>query len=252
MALSRRAFGASMLAVASGRAVAQTPRSYAVVSEFARDLNVVFNQESTGTRLGNDIRKVLKMPDGALDKVALLAARDQIRKIAPGSSTWLVAPMETDLLGRLRSYDTGDSLELPADIADEMKKRACTHLLLMTRLRAEGELQMADSRERTPALEGVGFYVNRNARMRNVDSGEFTYGYLAPFMYARLVLIDAATSRVSSARSVRRALVYVNTRKDVDTSDPWMTLTNEEKGPYLASMIQDELAAALPPLLGGA
>jgi len=248
--LNRRRLVGLLLATATAAASAQTaPRSYAVISEFAREINVVTFQESTGSRLNNNLRTSMPMPGGALDKVALVAARQAIQKTEAGAGVWLVAPLDSDLFAPTQVFSEGGVLKLPDDVSGEMKTRGHTHLVLLTRLRAEADLKALDGRLGTGTLEGLGFYLDRVAAMRNANTGQSTTGFLAPYLHARAVLVDAANGRIVGVRNIRQSHVYVNTRTDVSGTDPWEGMKPDEKVRYLAEMINREVAAALPALL---
>lgn len=241
------------LAAAAGLASGQTaPRSYAVVSEFAREINVVTFQTSTGTRLNNNLRSSLPMPNGALDKVALVAARQAIQKAEPGAGVWLIAPLDGDLFAATQVFSEGNTLKLPDDVADEMKKRGHSHLILLTRLRAEAELKAVRTSEGTGMLEGLGFFVDRITEGKNVDTGEWNTGFLAPYLHARAVLVEAASGRIVAIQRIKYSVVYANTRADVKSTDPWDVMKPDEKVRYLATTIEREIGTAVPALLAAA
>ncbi|MFY9512459.1 MAG: hypothetical protein WAQ05_15935 [Rubrivivax sp.] len=249
--IHRRAVAGLLLATACGLAAAQpaTPRSYAVLSEFAREINVVTFQESTGTRLNNNLRTSMPMPNGALDKVALVATRTAVQKAEPGAGLWLIAPLDTDLFPPTQVFSEGTVLKLPEDVAGEMKKRGHTHLLLLTRLRAEAELKALRSSEGTGPLEGLGFFVDRVTAGRNADTGQFSTGFLAPYMHARVILVDAASGRVVGIQRIKHSVVYSTARAEIKSTDAWDVMKPDEKVRYLANMIEREIGTAVPALL---
>lgn len=253
MTTHRRQLVGLLLAAAAGGVAAQpaqaAPRSFAVLSEFAREINVVTFQESTGSRLSNNLRSGIPIGNGALEKVALVTTRAAIAKAEPGAGTWLVAPLDSDLFTPTQVFTEGSTVKLPDDLSAEMKNRGNTHLLLLTRLRAEAQLKAVRSREGTGQLEGMGFFLDRITETKNFDTGQLTTGYLAPYMHVRVTLIEAATGRVVAMQRIVQSVVYVNTRSDVRSTDPWAAMQPDEKVRYLATMIERELATAVPALL---
>ena len=62
-----------------------------------------------------------------------------------------------------------------------LEKAGATHVVLVTKLRQEARLRILDGTIGAGKIEGVGFYIDKGVRMRNVDTGEMSQGYVAPF-----------------------------------------------------------------------
>ncbi len=223
-------------------------RSYAVVSEIAREVQVTIFQEATGTRLGNNIVQRLPIGEGALDKVALVSAKGALGKADPGAPVWLIAPLDTDLFEWQQPYVEGSKVKLPDDLAAEMSRRGTTHLLLFTRLRDAANLRARTARLGTGPLEGVGFYVDKQTEMKNADTLVNSVGFIAPYLYARATLIDARTGTVLKMRRMAEGEVIAASRPE-QSGDPWNMMTAGEKVRHLGNMIDQRIAESVAALV---
>ena len=107
----------------AGAAIAQPEtRSYAVVSEVARQVSVVSFQESTGSRLNANLRERIDVPDGALDKVFLISAQKALKLATPAADIWLLAPADSDFFGLLQTT-RGASVTIPDDLLAALRER---------------------------------------------------------------------------------------------------------------------------------
>jgi len=250
--MKRRQVLATLAAAAAvGPAAAQSgTRSYAVVSEIAREVFVTTFQESTGTRLGANLTPRLPIADGALEKVSLVAARSAITAADQGAPIWLIAPLETDLFDARAAYVEGTKVKLPDDLAAEMKQRGTTHLFIFSRLRDEANLRARNARLGTGQIEGLGFYIDPHAMMTNSDTLVTTKGFIAPYLYARATLVDARTGTILRMRRIVEGQVIAAERAE-QGSDPWNVMTPADKVRLLSTLIQRQVGEAVPALLAG-
>ncbi len=117
-----------------------TARSYAVVSEVARQVSVVSFQVSIGSLLNNNLRQRIDVPDGALDKVFLISAQKALKLATPGAEIWLLAPADSDFFGLLQPTQ-GSKVTIPDDLLGALRERKSTHLLVFTRHRDDADLR---------------------------------------------------------------------------------------------------------------
>jgi len=239
--------GALLLAAAAS-ATAQDKRSFAVISELARDVSVVTAQPGSIAQAGPNPVARLAIPEGTLDKVVLLTAKTAIANAEAGAPVWLVAPLDTDLFGPEQSLSEGATAKLPADLAAAMASRGSTHLLLVTRFRGEARLPLRGVQMGTGTLEGLGFYIDRYTPLPAVDGGADVPGFLAPYLYARAVLIDARSGRVLRTRRIGEGKIIANVRS-TPPADPWNLLSPTDKVQRLSDLIVDDLGALMPVLL---
>jgi len=228
------------------------PRSYAVISEVAREVSVVAFQETLGSRLNKNERQRLPVPDGAFDKVALVTAQQALKLAAPVAGVWLIAPAETDFFGNsLQVVAPGDTVKMPADLAAAFKDNRTSHLMLFSRHRAEARFRFVEMTDSTGLLEGMGLYVDRLLKVKNLDTRDTGIGFLGPYVYLRATLIDTATSKVISTQITQATRVFSAGEAKDGSGNPWEALSAAEKMATLRDMLRDEVARLVPLLLAG-
>lgn len=248
LALQWLTLGLAAAAAAPGSAQ-PAPRSFAVYSEVAREINVVTFQESTGSRFDTNLVTRIPIPKSALDQTVQVLARQEMGKTDPGGKTWLIAPLESDLFDARGNFAEGNTITLPDDLKAAMRERGLSHLLLFTRYRADAALKAVNGMVGTGQLEGLGFYIDRQSPMKVKDSLVDAVGFLAPYLYVRATLIDGASGRVLKTRRIAEGHVIANARPQGVAADPWEVMTPVEKVQRLSDMIMVEIGKVLPEVL---
>ncbi len=244
--------GAVLLAAASAAGAQPAARSYAVISEIAREVSVVSFQESTGTNLIRNQRQPIPVPDDALDKVALLTTQQALQAAAPGAKVWLLAPSDTNFFEWQQNIAEKGVLRLPADLAAALKENKSTHLLLFTRFRAPAQFHFRDWTSGTGTVDGLGFYVDRQTRVIDFEkSARSGVGFLAPFAYFRLTLLDSSTGQVLKTEIARVSEIYTPGEGKDGSVNPWEALTSSEKMKRLAEILRSEVARLVPLMMAG-
>jgi hypothetical protein len=241
--------GAALASAQTSTAVLAATRSYAVISEVARDVSVVSFQEATGSRLSQNKRERLPMPGGALDKVALIAAQQALKAAAPLASAWLIAPADSDFFPTLYTATVGETVKLPEDLAAAFKENHTTHLLLFTHHKAEAQFQFVGMVDGSGPLDGLGFYVDRSARVKNLATREAGLGYLAAYVHIRATLIDTATLKVIGTKTTVASHVYSAGEAKDGSGNPWEALTAQQKMSTLRDMLTEEVMRLTPLVL---
>jgi hypothetical protein len=230
-------------------AQAQTPaRSYAVISEMAREVSVVIQQDSTGSRLNNNSRQRIPVPEGALEKVALVAGEKALKKATPDAKVCLLAPADTDFFTSMQTVGEGSQVKIPDDLAAAFRERGSSHLLLFSRWRGDANLQLRDNSDGAGKLDGLGYYIDRSTRTRDTKTGLVGDGYLAPFAYFRISLIDVANGKVVGTREVQATTTISAGVARGGSTHPWDALTPSEKMTQLRDMLINEIDTTVPKL----
>ncbi|MBI5717390.1 MAG: hypothetical protein HZC37_06850 [Burkholderiales bacterium] len=243
---------ATLVVVAPAAALAQAkPRVIGVMSLIADEFVVVGQEGTTGTKLDQNVRERVPIEGGAIERVVLGTA---MKAVASADAAAKVMPM---LVNEPRYYRgqsdwiDGDQATLPTDLAEALRGAGMTHLILVQKLRADARMNTGRGSLGSGRLEGVGFYVDRITRLRLEGTSELTVGYLAPYLYARVLLVDLAGMRVLAKREVTRGEVVIASQTGARGGDPWDWLDAKGKLQAIASMIERDLGDAVAVLAKG-
>lgn len=238
---------AAMLVMLTAQAA--EARKYAVISLIGDKLMLVTRDIATGSRIDQNRRQYVDVSTPALDNTALLAVEEALKTADPQAEVVLLATRDPAVFAaQARMLEKGGREEgLLGQIAKVAEGAQASHLVLVAKLRHEAMLRVRDGSVGSGWLEGLGFYVDRSMPMVNTDSGESYTGFLAPFAYFRLVLVDLSSDKVLGEESV----VASTTHGRQDSFHPWDTMTAEQKVSVLQGLIRQETRRIVPRLLEG-
>ena len=94
----------------------------------------------------------------------------------------------------------------------------------------------------------MGFYIDSEQSVKDVTTREVSQGFLAPYAYLRLSLVDLSTGAVLAERNIN-ASATVGTVGLKNSVNPWEALSPAEKIELLNQLLAKELAATLPLVL---
>ncbi len=232
-----------LLAAAGGAAGQSNPRSYAVVSLIGDKLDVVTYRIATGSHVDQNLHQAVPVTDWVFDKTALLAADEALRRNDKGARVQMFAVNTPELFDNQARFFDGTRVTLPAQLSAAFDKAGATHLLLLTKLRGDARLNSVDGTLGSGRIEGVGYYIDREMEMQRTPSGEVGRGFLAPFAYIKVSLIDLKTSTVLREQAVRASFTISPTASDASVH-PWDVLSADEKVKRLRNMLHDEVTRA--------
>jgi hypothetical protein len=245
--MTRAALLASGLLALAAAAPAAEPR-YAVLSLLSDQLTIVTHDMGTGSQLDANHRTILKVPDHGLDKREVLALDDALRRAGAEAPVLLFT---TDPAIFARQSELLDVQAAPAALLDALKpvltSARATHLVLASKYRHEAHLSLADGYIGSGQLEGLGFYVDRTYRTKRADTGERGVGFLAPFAYFRLTLIDLGTGQV-----LRDIPVFASTTRSAsrgESGEAWDAMSANDKVRILEALLRQETAREVPRLI---
>ena len=122
-----------------------------------------------------------------------------------------------------------------------------THLVLVTKHRGRALLRLRDGHVGSGFLEGVGFYIDHGSYARSVDPNEAESGFIAPFTYVKLSVIDVATGRIVAEERIIGSSAATSGGRNV--GNVWNALTDREKVERLTEVIREETARVVPQVL---
>jgi hypothetical protein len=241
---------ALLLATAMSTALAADPPCYAILSLIGDKLDVAIYQPQTGSTLEGTRHVELPMTGPGIDYTAVTVAAQAVAKTVPGACLVQLTSSSPELYEKQREIfqEKNAAITLPAAIVNAMRKEKATQLILVTKFRDDARILMKESYVGAGALEGMGYYVDRSTQTRNLATGDAGRGFLAPFMYVKVSLVDAQSFKVTKEKIIKVTL-SMSAGQAKETGHPWDALTDANKVRIMKQMISDELGSAVPELL---
>lgn len=240
---------ATILMLAAGAASAAEPRRYAVLSLIGDKLQMAQAKPLEGTPVDRIERNQLPLADPTIDRTALQAINEELRRAQPASAPVLLQATEPGMFddqAKLLEPGSGGAALLDK-IRDQLKNTRSTHLILVVKDRYDGIPDLQRSFVGTKELDGIGFFVGRTASPLPGDPSAVGPGFLAPFAYFRVALIDLGSGAV--LKQERALASTAISAEQTMTGNPWETLSAQQKVRTLQDLIRSELARIIPALL---
>ncbi|MBC8023810.1 MAG: hypothetical protein H7Y14_11860 [Burkholderiales bacterium] len=238
----RRLVAVFLVAAAACSAAAAHAQRYAVLSLIGDRMQLAFAKGVDGQPVDRIERRYIPLDDSSIDRAALLAANEQIKKLKPGSDPVLLQAFERSYFDV--SAGTGALVEW---IRQLVKDKKVTHAVLITKLSYDGIPHLQKSYVGSGALEGVGFFVGRTPPPTGMDPNSAGPGFLSPFAYFQVSLIDLKTGQV--VREERGLASTALSATSTDSGNPWEALSGQQKVQTLTDLVGKEIALVLPKVL---
>jgi hypothetical protein len=233
----------------TGTARAQAPvaAKIAISSLVGDTLTVTVYRAATGSNLSNP-SNILKVPGPLLDIALLKAAEEAVGKAAPDATVLLLKVAVAGSSVDPAAVVADDKVVAGNVLVDALRQQGFTHLLTATKYRHNNVIRLADSSPSTGRgqLEGMGFYVDPSLPVQSVRTSERSVGIIAPYLYIQLRLVDLATMEVRT-QTITASSVAAAARNKTGM-DAWGALTAEEKMKAAESLINSNVARAVPAL----
>lgn len=243
----RRRLSLLLACLALGLPAAAQERSYAIMSLVGDGLLIVQREMSTGSSIDRNRREVMAVTNPVLDNTMVLAIDDGMHAADRSVKTLLLGVRDPHLFAlqsRNIEADKGLATLLEA-VAPIARKSGATHLVLAAKYSDQARLKVQNGSVGAGRIEGLGFYLDESTRLENRQDRANTLGFIAPFAYFSLTLVDLASGAVLGQEIVRESQV-ASTRL---AQTPWTALTGEQKITMLQDMVRAETARAIPVLL---
>ena len=247
----RRLLAVALLLLVPLAAAAQDSRKYAVLSLVGDKLLIVQREMSTGSRLDRNERTVVELPDNSIDRAVTLAVDEALRRANPGSQPVLLHSRRADLYeASYQSMDRRDGVaRVYAAVKPIVEKSGATHLVLVTKHRHRAMLRVRDGHVGSGFLEGVGFYVDHGSMARSVDTNDAEAGFIAPFSYVLISIVDLKTGQIVSQHNALGSNAAAPGPWERNVGNAWQRLDEQQKVARLTEVIRDEMARAVPTVL---
>ena len=226
---------------------AQAQRKYAVLSAIGERLTVVYRVMATGSNIDNNRREYMDLAGPGLDNAALLAAEDGLKSADKGAEVVLLAPRTPLAMKAAAAARDGSVSQWAASEAKpQLASLGVTHVVLISRYRADARLRVSSGSTGSGKLEGLGFYVDPYFSQAEESSSGGSRGFLAVYAYVTLRLFDLQSGSQVAEETVTASDSAI---PGADKERAWDAMTAEQKIATTRSLVIAEVtraAAALP------
>jgi len=230
---------------ATARAADPPARTYAVVSLVGDQITVIQHRPQFGTRIDTNQRDEIPVEDATFDRIAMSAAEAQIRRAQPGAHVFQASIRDKRLFALQEGLltDMAESRDMRAAMQGLLANHGATHLVLVTKRRSAASFKVQQATIGRGFLAGIGFYLDTVTRLVYEDSSLQSPGFLAPYAYLNVSLVDAASlSTLKSAAAQETTMSLSIDSKDAVRA--WDSLTGPQKVEALERVIKSGVTRA--------
>jgi hypothetical protein len=221
---------------------AQGARRYVVVSLIGDKLGIVVAQNTTGSHLDRNLRSFSDDSSGTFDRWAVVAVAEELARIESAAAVFAVPMPPSKLHDQPELLLRSDGVVLPDAVVDVIERERATHVLLLTKIHANATFQLVNQPVGVGKLRGVGFYVDGTMALESVDDTEKrARGFISPYVYVRLSLVDVGNGRVVRDAEIKETQVFA-TFRNPNALVPWDAMDNEQKLATLRKMLESALS----------
>ncbi|MGQ3051685.1 MAG: hypothetical protein ACT6S0_07865 [Roseateles sp.] len=229
---------AALLLLASTASQAAPITKLGVMSVLGREVQLVIAAPTVGTRVDRNAKDSLKVGN-EFENFILRTTVEGAGREGLGEALMLARPAS----GAMPWQRDGQAVLVTQALLDAARAAKLSHLVLIQPVRAEARLQMFRSVTGTGQLEGLGFYVDTALEVEHVDTGQRSAGFLAPYAYFDMYLVDVATLDLQAEHRARASTAVADIVRQ--GNDPWQALSTERKVEALKQLTRGEIDAAL-------
>lgn len=200
----------ALCANASAQQAATTsliPPTLVLISLVGDKFTVVSRRQETGSRLDQNIRRSYPVDAATLDDTALSAAESIVKKLRPVSPVVRFSIRDSRLfeLQEQLLVDSPQSRGLREALLELLREQQGTRLVLVTKWRDDARFKVVEGTMGIGKVSGLGFYVDPVTRMLQTATGEETFGFLGPYAYVSVAVVDAASLNPVRSNQAREA-----------------------------------------------
>lgn len=201
--------GLALLAVPRLGVAAEAPRTVAVLSLIGDEMSLVTRRTATGSSLDRNDRQAIPLTDPSFDLAAALAAERAIKEAMPGAERLRVSVADK------RLFALQDAVLEPGPASDPMRQALqellqgakATHLMLITKRRADAKFRLYDTRIGDGKIAGIGIFIDNAVGLEDTETRIYGNGYIASYASLKATLVEVATMRVLGSGSGNEALM---------------------------------------------
>jgi hypothetical protein len=232
------------------------PRNYGILSLAGDAISTVTYVPEIGSRIDTNDKQIYSLGDNTMfDEAAIRAASNAIQKVQPDAGRFLMLSTDAELhTAQNAMFDDPAANQGNRDFLKSLwKDKGLTHLILVTRYRADAELKFMNESGGTGKIEGLGFYMDNRVEVTSHDEKqkrhESSQGVLMPFAYVKLRLINADTLAVEREVRLKQSEMVTYENGQDRAVRTWQALTAKQKTEYLDRLVREAVASGVPRLL---
>jgi len=164
---------------------------------------------STGVLHPRGKSQAVAMKGAPFDRTVLEVLAGAVPRARPGAKISFLVLSAPELFTKQDDWFDGDKVVLPAALRSAVDQEGAPQLLLVTKVRGEAGVDDGTGKWGFGKLTGLGFYVDGFTPTIDPKIGPVR-GFIAPYVYIKLSVIDLATSTVTSHRLVQTATPYTS------------------------------------------
>lgn len=201
--------------LAMPRAFAQDAAApkYVAISLVGDELTYASNQgPQVGSHLNYNQHDGRPTKSDVWDVTALQVIASVVPKAVPGASMSFLKGSLPELFSDQVDWFEGDQIKLPTLLKEGVDAEHASFLLLLTKWRGDTIISDGHDSRGQGKLSGLGFYSDPFVTMVGGAGGN---GFTAPYVYAKLSLVDLSTRRLVREVTIKRTLLgkYANFSK---------------------------------------
>ncbi|MCW5635556.1 MAG: hypothetical protein KIT17_19620 [Rubrivivax sp.] len=227
-------------------------KTLGVFSLLGDGIEVTVAPAVTDTRTDMARRETHEYRNIGFDVIAGREVREAAAKLRPGISVLSFGTNTTLPAAEQRHIASGArDGALPPWILQAVRERRLSHVLLLTRWRGDVRAATADGTAiGRGRVDGLGFYLDADYKVRDVQTGAVANGALAPHVLVELTLMDTDSAKVVRSHVIDEQFL-VGSSTPAAAVDPWNYLTPPEKVLLLRETLARSLQRVLPELFKG-
>jgi hypothetical protein len=231
------------LAFAALPASAQQARKFGILSLIGDSFLIVNHEGAKPDVPAISRRTILPLPEHAFDNTVAADAAEALRQASPGDAVVTLAG--TKALYPAEGQSVDDPRPLLARAQSAALSAGVTHLVLVTKVLHRADIPI-DPKEGQVMLDGLGFYMDPAVPTGNRDT-PFA-GYLAPFAYFRVWIVDLRRERVVGYREVAD-ISPVPPAAGSSAAQLWQSLPSAEKVKMVHAIVREGVQGAVKELV---
>lgn len=222
-------------------------KSVTLLSLLGDNINVVSFRPETGSHLDQNRRYFLHAGEGTIGTLITSVASFAITS-SNALTGFQVKGLTYSAIGETAPWIDGGKFNPPPNLLAAITKSDASHLLIFVPHRAPSMLKVKRGSIGSGHLEGIGFYVDRETKMRRSDTGEIGIGFIAPYAYIKLILVNVASGDVEREQIISASSTF-SVARNSDSFDPWEALDTKQKVAAIQRLLRNELTKVLPTML---